>query len=192
MAPRLKEKFTGPVAEKIKAEYGIKNHLALPRLEKIVVSVGLGKQLEGTKLNAKAKEQVVKDVSVITGQRPIMTKAKKSVSNFKVRKGYETGCLVTLRGDRMWELFDRLVSLAIPRIKDFRGLKLESFDGRGNYCFGVNEQGIFPEVNMAEVEFTHGMHINFVFRKSDDEKSLLVLKEMGVPFTRKEDLAYRR
>lgn len=192
MAPRLKEKFKGPVAEKLKAEYGITNHLALPRLEKIIVSVGMGKQLDGTKLNAKAKAQVTKDIAVIAGQRPIMTRAKKSVSNFKVRQGYEIGCLVTLRGDRMWEMFDRLVSLAIPRIKDFRGLNPKSFDGRGNYCFGVNEQGIFPEVNMSEVEFVHGMHINFVFSNSNDDKSALVLKELGMPFTRSEDQTRRR
>jgi large subunit ribosomal protein L5 len=109
------------------------------------------------------------------------------VANFKLRAGYEVGAMVTLRGARMWEFFDRLVSLAIPRIKDFRGLPTKSFDGRGNYSFGVQEQGLFPEVNMAEAEFTHGMHITFVFRNSDDKKSMAVLREMGMPFVRPED-----
>ena len=132
MAPRLKEKYYTEVAEKVKQSFGVKNPMALPRLEKILISVGLGNQLEGTKLNAKAKDQVLKDLTVISCQKAIMTKAKKSVSNFKVRAGYESGAMVTLRGDRMWEFFDRLLSLAIPRIKDFRGLNDKSFDGRGN------------------------------------------------------------
>lgn len=192
MPPRMKEKFQGPVAEKVKTQFGVKNPMALPRLDKIVLSVGLGKQLEGTKLNPKAKEQTVKDLAVITGQKPVMLKAKKSVSNFKVRAGYETGAMVTLRGDRMWEFFDRLVSLAVPRIKDFRGLPVKSFDGRGNYSFGVQEQGIFPEVDMANAQFTHGMHITLVFKNSTDQVTRMVLTEMGVPFVKPEDQPQRR
>jgi large subunit ribosomal protein L5 len=185
--PRMRDRYRTVVAGKIKQEFGITNPMALPQLDKIMVVVGIGKQIEGTKLNAKAKEQVLKDLTVITGQKPVMTLAKKSVANFKLREGFEIGAMVTLRGARMWEFFDRLVSLAIPRIKDFRGLSPKSFDGRGNYSFGVQEQGLFPEVNMAEAEFTHGMHITFVFRNSDDKKSFVALREMGVPFTRPDD-----
>ncbi len=186
MTPRMKERYNGPVAKTVRQAYGITNPMALPRLEKVVLTVGLGNQLEGTKLNAKAKQQVIKDLAVISGQRPVMTKAKKSVANFKVRRGYENGAIVTLRGDRMWEFVDRLVSLAIPRIKDFRGLAEKSFDGRGNYSFGVVEQGIFPEVNMAEAEYSHGMNVTFVFRNSDDDKSRTVLRELGLPFARRD------
>ena len=182
MTPRLKEKFYGPMVKKLQECYKIQNSMALPRLEKIVLTVGMGNVLEGTKLNVKAKGQVIKDLSVIAGQKPVMTKARKSVANFKVRRGYENGAMITLRGNRMWEFFDRLVTLAIPRIRDFRGLPVKGFDGQGNYSFGINEQGVFPEVNMAEVEYIHGMNITIVFRKSDDEKSKMLLQELGVPF----------
>ncbi len=185
--PRLRDKFMQQVCAKVKEEFKIENPMALPRVAKVMVTVGLGKSLEGTKLNPKAKEQVLKDLTAITGQKPVMCKAKKSVANFKLRAGYEVGAMVTLRGARMWEFLDRLIALAIPRIKDFRGLSPKSFDGRGNYSFGVTEQGIFPEINMAEAEFTHGMNIMVVFKNSSNEKSLLVLKELGVPFTRPED-----
>lgn len=187
MTPRLKQRFHGEVAAKIKQEFGIENPMALPRLDKIVLNVGLGKQLEGTKLNPKAKEQTLSDLAVISGQKPVVLKAKKSVANFKVREGYEIGAMVTLRGPRMWEFLDRLISLAIPRIKDFRGLPTKSFDGRGSYSFGVAEQGIFPEVNMAEAQFTHGMHVTFVFKNSTDAISRRVLEEMGFPFVKPED-----
>ncbi len=190
MALRMKEKYDGPVAQKVKQEFGVKNPMALPRLEKIVLSVGLGKQLDGTKIKPEVKSQVVDDLATITGQRPVMKKAKKSVSNFKLREGYEIGAMVTLRGSRMWEFFDRLVSLAIPRIKDFRGLPGKSFDGRGNYSFGLTEQGVFPEVDMTRAKFTHGMNVTFVFRNSTDEKSRLMLEEFGVPFVKAGDRRY--
>lgn len=180
--PRLKEKYKTQVASAIRERFNITNPMALPRLEKIVLTVGMGKQLEGTKLNLKAKEQVLKDLAVITGQKPVVCKARKSVANFKVREGYEIGAMVTLRGDRMWEFADRLISLAIPRIKDFRGLSFKSFDGRGNYSFGITEQGIFPEVDMTSAEFTHGMHLTFVFKNSTDEISRAALAELGLPF----------
>lgn len=185
--PRLKERYKTDVGKLVSEQFGVKNPMAAPRLEKIILNVGMGKQLEGTKLNPKAKEQVVKDLAIITGQQPVMKKAKKSVSNFKVRAGYEVGAMVTLRGDRMWEFFDRLVALAIPRIKDFRGLPTKNFDGRGNYSFGITEQGIFPEVDMANAQHTHGMNITMVFRNSDDDKSRAVLAEMGMPFVRPEE-----
>lgn len=186
MTPRLKEKYAGPVAEKLKADYGIGNRHALPRVEKVVLSVGLGKQLEGTKVNTRAREQVMQDLALITGQKPVLVRAKKSVSNFKVRQGYEIGARVTLRGDRMWEFLDRLITLAIPRIKDFRGLRDNSFDGQGNYSFGVTEQGIFPEVDMANAQFTHGMHITLVIANSTDEMSRTLLQELGMPLTSNE------
>lgn len=184
MTPRMKEKFVGPVTDKIKTESGITNPMALPKLDKIIVNVGMGRLIEGTKLNAKAKEQVQKDLALITGQKPIMTVAKKSVANFKVRTGYENGAMVTLRGDRMWEFFDRLVSLAIPRIKDFRGFSNKSFDGRGSYSFGLTEQGIFPEVDMANAQHTFGMHITLVFKNSTNELSKLAMTELGFPFVK--------
>ncbi len=184
MVPRLKTKYNSEVMPKLKEQFGISNPMAMPRLEKIVLSVGLGKQLDGTKLNPVAKEQVLSDLARISGQKAVMVKARKSVSNFKVRAGYEVGAMVTLRGARMWEFFDRLLALAIPRIKDFRGLKANSFDKQGNYSFGVNEQGIFPEVNMAEAKYTHGMHVTFVFRNSDKERTRFALTEIGVPFVK--------
>jgi large subunit ribosomal protein L5 len=189
MTPRMKQKYQSEVAEKTMTQFGITNRMALPRLEKIIVNVGMGKMLEGTKLNPKAREQVVNDLTAISGQRPVVTKAKKSVANFKVRAGYESGAMVTLRAVRMWEFFDRLVHVCIPRIKDFRGLNPKSFDGRGNYSFGVTEQGIFPEINVAEAQYMHGMHITFVFRNSNDEKSRFVLSELGMPFTRPQQQA---
>ncbi|MEM6392526.1 MAG: 50S ribosomal protein L5 [Planctomycetota bacterium] len=182
MTPRFKEQFQSSVTDKLKSEFGITNPMAIPKLDKIMLSVGLGKQIEGTKINARAKEQTLKDLEMISGQKAVMTKAKKSVANFKVREGYENGAMVTLRGDRMWEFFDRLVSLAIPRIKDFRGLSFKSFDGRGNYSFGIAEQGIFPEVDMTTAQFTHGMHITFVWKNSTDEQSKFIMTELGFPF----------
>lgn len=186
-APRMKQKFTAEVAQKIKQEYGINNPMALPRLDKIVVTVGIGKQLEGSKLNPKARETMINTLTVITGQKPVVQKAKKDVSNFKLRAGYEVGALVTLRGNRMWEFFDRLVTLAIPRIKDFRGLKATSFDGNGNYNFGVSEQAIFPEVDMTKSDFTHGMKITLAFRNSTDAMTRTVLTELGFPFVKPEE-----
>ncbi|MEM1210648.1 MAG: 50S ribosomal protein L5 [Planctomycetota bacterium] len=186
--PRLKKRFTEEVAPKLGEKFGIKNRLALPKLEKIIINVGMGKELQGTKLDPKAREQVVSDLAMIAGQQPVVKKAKKSVSNFKLRAGYEVGAMVTVRGDRMWELLDRLISLAIPRIKDFRGLADKKFDGRGNYAFGITEQAIFPEIDMASAQYTHGMNIQLVFHNSSDELSHAVLSELGWPFvsTKKE------
>jgi large subunit ribosomal protein L5 len=183
----MKEKYQEAVKGRIASDFGIKNPMALPKLDKIVLSVGMGKSLEGTKLNPKVKETVLSDLATITGQRPVTIRARKSVSNFKVRAGYETAAMVTLRGARMWEFMDRLVSLAIPRIKDFRGLSPKSFDKQGNYSFGVTEQGIFPEVDVANAEVTHGMHITFVIDNSTAEVSRALLAELGVPFTRPDE-----
>ncbi len=189
MAPRMKEKYETDVVPKLTEQFSIANRMAVPSLDRIMLVVGLGQQIEGTKLNVVAKEQVLADLNIVAGQRPVVTKAKKSVSNFKVRAGYENGAMVTLRGDRMWEFYDRLVSLAIPRIKDFRGLKDTSFDGQGNYSLGVTEQAVFPEINMAEAKFTHGMHVTFVIRNSTPEMSRVLLAELGMPFVRAEEAA---
>lgn len=188
MPPRMKEKYKTDVTAKVREQFGIRNAMALPRLEKIVINVGLGNQLEGTKLNPTSKQQVLADLAAIAGQKPVMTLAKKSVSNFKVRAGYESGCMVTLRGDRMWEFLDRLISIAIPRIKDFRGLSVKSFDDRGNYAFGITEQAVFPEINMAEAKYTHGMNIQIVFQNSSRDISRALLTEMGMPFVKPENV----
>jgi len=182
--PRMQDRYQNEVVGEIQKDFAIGNVMALPKLTKIVLSVGMGKHLSGTKLDPKVKGEVLKTLGAITGQKPVIVKAKKSVSNFKVREGYETGAMVTLRGDLMWEFFDRLVSLAIPRIKDFRGLKDNSFDKAGNYSFGVNEQGIFPEIDMANAQATHGMHITFVFKNSTPEYTKAALTKMGFPFVK--------
>ena len=187
MTPRMKERFNTEVTPKVAEQFGVKNRYALPKLQKIVLNVGMGKELEGTKVKPEVKEQVLRDLTAISGQKPVIVKAKKSVANFKVREGMETHAKVTLRGARMWEFFDRLVSIAVPRIKDFRGLPDKSFDKAGNYSFGVGEQGIFPEINMADVKYTHGMNINFVFSNSKPEMTRFVLAEMGVPFRRPDE-----
>jgi large subunit ribosomal protein L5 len=184
MLPRMKEKFEKDVSARVAERFGITNRLARPRLQKIVLNVGMGKALEGSKVKPQVKDQVLKDLAAISGQKPVVIKARKDVANFKVRAGYETHAMVTLRGARMWEFFDRLFSLAVPRIKDFRGLPDDNFDRGGNYSFGVAEQGIFPEINMAEATATHGLNINFVFSNSDPDKSKFVLAELGVPFRR--------
>ena len=186
MAVRMKQKFNDEVAPKLAEQFGIGNRLALPRLQKIVLNVGMGRDLDGTKLRPEVREQVLKDLAAISGQRAVMIRAKKSVSNFKVRSGYETHAKVTLRGTRMWEFLDRLLTLAVPRVRDFRGLSDRSFDGAGNYSFGVTEQGIFPEINMAEVKVAHGLNVNFVFTNSDPQRSRFLLSELGVPFQRDE------
>lgn len=186
MAVRMKQKYDDEVAAKLAEQFGIGNRLALPRLQKIVLNVGMGRDLDGTKLRPEVREQVLKDLAAISGQKAVMIRAKKSVSNFKVRSGYETHAKVTLRGTRMWEFLDRLLTLAVPRVRDFRGLSDRSFDGAGNYSFGVTEQGIFPEINMAEVKVAHGLNVNFVFSNSDPERSRFLLSEMGVPFQRDE------
>ncbi|MDX1681858.1 MAG: 50S ribosomal protein L5 [Phycisphaeraceae bacterium] len=181
MKPRKKQAFQDEVLKKLAEKFGIENPMALPRLQKVVVSVGLGDSVENNKLNPVAREATIGTLRTITGQEPVITKARKSVANFDIREGAETGAMVTLRGNRMWEFFDRLVSLAVPRIKDFRGLPVDSFDGSGNYSFGIQEQGVFPEVNMADAKYTHGMNITFVFRNSDSEKSEFILRELGMP-----------
>ncbi len=186
MTPRLKQQFADDVLPKLGEAAGTKNRLALPRLEKIVISSGMGKYLDGTKVRPAVKEQVLQDLALIAGQKAVAVKARKSVANFKVREGYETSARVTLRGDRMWEFLDRLISLAIPRIKDFRGIKDTSFDGRGNFSFGVTEQGIFPEVDMTNAQHTFGMHITLVWKNSTNDLTKQAMTELGFPFIKRE------
>ena len=142
----------------------------------------MGRHLEGTKIPPAVRTQVLDTIVKITGQKPIVVKSKKSVSNFKLRAGYESAAVVTMRRDRMWHFLDRLINLATPRIKDFRGLNDRAFDKGGNYAMGLTEQGVFPEINMAEVTFTHGMNINMCFSNSSPELSKFVLAELGMPF----------
>ncbi len=186
MTPRLKTAYFEQIAPDTAKQFGIANTFAQPRFEKIVLNVGMGKELDGTKVRPQVREQVLADLAKISGQKAVMVKARKAVSNFKVRDGYETHAKVTLRGARMWEFLDRLITLAIPRVKDFRGLPAKSFDPAGNYSFGVGEQGIFPEINMAEVQYAHGLNINIVMRNSNPEKTRYILTQMGFPFERAE------
>jgi len=157
---------------------GQTNRLAVPRLTKIVVSSGLGAALE----NKKIIEEALKAIATITGQQPAVTRSRKSVAGFKLREGSVIGCKVTLRGQRMYEFLDRLISLALPRIRDFRGLSPNSFDGRGNYNLGISEQIVFPEIDMDSIEFTIGMNITIVATGGSDEQSLELLREFGMPF----------
>lgn len=184
--PRLKVKFDTEVRAKLGEAFGLKNPMSQPRLDKIVLNVNMGRHLEGSKLPPHVKAQVLDTLVKVTGQRPVVIKAKKSVSNFKVREGFETAAMVTIRRERMWHFLDRLINLAAPRIKDFQGVSDKAFDRQGNYAMGVTEQGVFPEINMAEAQFTHGMHINMCFRNSNKELSRFVLGELGMPFVKPE------
>lgn len=181
-APRLKELFEQEILQKITSEFRIANKNAMPKLEKVTINVNVGRHLDGTKVPSNVREAVIHTLTTITGQKPVNIVAKKSVSNFKVREGYETAFKVTLRRDRMWHFVDRLFNLATPRIKDFRGLNDKAFDRQGSYSMGLTEQGVFPEINMAEQSFTHGMNINFSFSNSNPELSKFVLTELGLPF----------
>jgi len=185
--PRLKKTYDEEVRPKTAEQFGIKNPMAIPELTKITLNVNIGRHLDGAKVPPQVRNTAIETLTTISGQKPIVVKAKKSVSNFKVREGMETAVMVTLRRERMWHFLDRLIHLATPRIKDFRGLKRSAFDRQGNYSFGLTEQGVFPEINMAEVSFTHGMNINLVFENSDPAKSVFVLEALGMPLARPED-----
>ncbi|MBX3367196.1 MAG: 50S ribosomal protein L5 [Phycisphaeraceae bacterium] len=180
--PRLQTMYESKVREAVTEKFGIKNPMAMPRLDKITINVNMGRHIEGTKIPPHIRQTVLDTIVAISGQKPVVLKAKKSVSNFKVREGVETAAMVTIRRDRMWHFLDRLINLATPRIKDFRGLNDKAFDRQGNYAMGLTEQGVFPEINMADVQFTHGMNINFSFRNSSPELSRFVLEQLGMPF----------
>jgi large subunit ribosomal protein L5 len=180
--PRLKVMFDETVRAGLGEQFGLKNRMAQPRIQKIVVNVNMGRHIEGAKIPPHIRGQVLETINKVTGQRPVVLKAKKSVSNFKVREGLETAAMVTMRRDRMWHFLDRLINLATPRIKDFRGLPDKAFDKQGNYAMGLTEQGVFPEINMAEAQFTHGMNINVCFSNSSPKLSKFVLEQLGMPF----------
>jgi large subunit ribosomal protein L5 len=179
---RLKETYKSKVVPGLTEEFGYKNPMAVPRMEKVVISMGIGRATQDKKFLESAK----KDLRMITGQTPTVCKAKKSVSNFKVREGVETGLKVTVRGVRMYEFMDRLINLAIPRVRDFRGLNENSFDGRGNYSMGLIEQSVFPEINTAKMEFQQGMNITFVTTAKTDDEARKLLQLFGMPFRRLE------
>ncbi|HEY3112379.1 MAG TPA: 50S ribosomal protein L5 [Gemmatimonadaceae bacterium] len=166
------------VRDRLRNQFGFTNNHQIPNLEKIVVNCGVGEAIK----NPKVLDSVVNELSIITGQRPVRKKAKKSIANFGLRQGQEIGAAVTLRGARMWEFFDRFVTVAIPRIRDFRGVNTRSFDGRGNYTLGVKEQMIFPEINYDMVDQIHGMDITFVTTTDRDDQALALLRELGMPF----------
>ena len=184
---RLQQMYMEQVAPKLMKEFGLKNISQVPTIEKVVVNAGVGKQLENQKLKPEIRDTVIDTFRKISGQKPVMTLAKKSVSNFKVREGAPSGFMVTIRRDRMWSFLDRLMNLAIPRIKDFRGVNDRSFDKGGSWSFGLSEQAVWPEINMASVNFSHGMNITIVFRNSDPKMSRFALAELGMPFEKPED-----
>ncbi|MBM3729260.1 MAG: 50S ribosomal protein L5 [Actinobacteria bacterium] len=182
-APRLKTKYETEVREALRARLGVQNVMQIPKIEKIVVNMGVGKATQQPSL----LESAVADLAAITGQKPIVTKSKTSIASFKLRENQAIGCKVTLRGDRMWEFFDRLVSVAIPRIRDFRGLPAWSWDGRGNYTFGLAEQTMFPEIEYDKVDSPQGMDITIVTTATTDDDGKALLEAFGFPFKRGKD-----
>jgi large subunit ribosomal protein L5 len=177
----LKKKYEDEILAKLREEYGIKNAMRLPKLQKIVVNRGIGKALE----NKKRIQAATAELALITGQCPVETRAKKSIANFHLREGNAIGCKVTLRGARMYEFLDRLISVVFPRVRDFRGVSSTAFDGRGNYSMGLTDQLVFPELRVDDVEFLQGMNICITINNSDDEKSLFLLSQFGFPFKKK-------
>jgi large subunit ribosomal protein L5 len=178
--PRVKQRYVDELRDRLRDELGLSNIMQVPRLEKIVLNMGVGAALQQQSLI----EGAVDDLTTITGQKPVVTRAKKSIAGFKLREGNAIGVKVTLRGDRMWEFYDRLVSIAVPRIRDFRGLPRNSFDGHGNYTFGVTEQLIFPEIDYDKVDSTRGMDITIVTTASTDSEGRALLEALGFPFKR--------
>ena len=175
---RMREKYVKEVLPALMKEFSLDNPMAAPKLEKIVVNMGVGEATQ----NAKVIDPAASEVGLITGQKPVVTKAKKSIAAFKVREGMPIGVMVTLRGDRMYEFFDRLVNVALPRVRDFRGVPTKSFDGRGNYTLGVRDQLIFPEIDYSKVEKMKGMNITIVTTAGNDDQARALLKHMGMPF----------
>ncbi len=176
--PRLKDKFRNEIIKAMMDKFNYSNVMQVPRLEKIVVNMGVGEAVQ----NAKSIDAAVKDLTIITGQKPVVTKAKKSIAGFKLRAGMNIGCKVTLRGDRMYEFADRVINVALPRVRDFRGVSPKSFDGRGNYSLGIKEQLIFPEIDYDEIDKVRGMDIVFVTTAKTDEEARELLRLMGMPF----------
>jgi len=175
---RLKDKYKGEIVPALAKEFDIKNPMAIPKIEKIVVNMGLGEASS----NSKILDVATEELKVVTGQKPVVTKAKKSIAAFKLRQGMAIGTMVTLRGDRMYEFLDRLISVALPRVRDFRGISGKAFDGRGNYTLGIREQLIFPEIDFNKVDKSRGMNISIVTTAVNDEQARSLLKAMGMPF----------
>lgn len=178
MAARLKERYQKEIAPAIAKEFGINNPMAIPRVQKVVLNMGMGEAIA----NAKILDTAADELRAITGQKPVVTKAKKSIASFKLRQGMPIGVTVTLRGDRMYEFLDRLVSIALPRVRDFRGVSPKAFDGRGNYTIGVREQLIFPEIDFNKVDKLRGMNISIITTARNDEQARALLKGLGMPF----------
>ena len=175
---RLKEKYKNEIAPALAKEFDIKNPMAIPKIEKIVVNMGLGE----ASANSKILDVATEELKSITGQKPVITKAKKSIAAFKLRQGMSIGTMVTLRGDRMYEFLDRLISVALPRVRDFRGISAKAFDGRGNYTVGIREQLIFPEIDFNKVDKTRGMNVSIVTTARNDDLARSLLKALGMPF----------
>ncbi len=178
MAPRLKERYKEEIIQALMKELSYKNVMQVPKVEKVVLNVGLGEAIQNIKLLDAAQ----KELSMITGQKAVTTKAKKAIAGFKLRRGMPIGCKVTMRGDRMYEFLDRFVSVALPRIRDFKGVSNKAFDGKGNYSLGIKEQFIFPEINYDKVEMVHGMDITICTTAKTDAEAKALLKHLGMPF----------
>ena len=176
--PRLKQRFRKEIAPALMKEFELANPMAVPHLDKIVVNMGVGEATQ----NAKVLDPAVNELGQITGQKPVVTRAKKSIAAFKVREGMPIGAMVTLRGDRMYEFFDRLVNIVLPRVRDFRGVSTKSFDGRGNYTIGLHDQLIFPEIDYARVDKLKGMNVTIVTTARDDNQARALLRHLGMPF----------
>ncbi len=180
MAARLKELYRNEVAGKLQKEFGLKNAMAVPKIEKVVLNMGLGEAIQ----NAKILDTAVEELTTIAGQKPVVTKAKKSIAAFKLREGVSIGAMVTLRGDKMYEFLDRLINIALPRVRDFRGVPTRSFDGRGNYTIGIRDHLIFPEIDYSKVDKSKGMNITIVTTAKNDEQARFLLRELGMPFVK--------
>jgi large subunit ribosomal protein L5 len=179
---RMQEKYNNEVSPALRKTFDLKNIMQVPRITKVVVNIGLGEAMD----NPKAMEAAVSDLTIVTGQKPIMTKARKSIANFKLREGRLIGTKVTLRGDRMWAFLDRLVSTALPRVRDFRGVSANAFDGRGNYTLGLRDQLIFPEIEYDKIDKLRGMEVTIVTTAKNDDQARVLLQLLGMPFSKKE------
>ena len=179
---RMQERYNTEIVPALRKAFDLKNIMQVPRIEKVVVNIGMGEALD----NPKALESAVSDLTIVTGQKPVMTKARKSIANFKLREGRLIGTKVTLRGDRMWAFLDRLLSTALPRVRDFRGVSANAFDGRGNYTLGLRDQLIFPEIEYDKIDKLRGMEVTIVTTAKDDDQARVLLQMLGMPFSRKD------
>ncbi|HVT43931.1 MAG TPA: 50S ribosomal protein L5 [Thermoanaerobaculia bacterium] len=180
MAARLKQQYRNEVMKKLQEEFGIENVMAIPKIEKIVLNMGMGEAIQ----NSKILDNAAEELAVIAGQKPVITRAKKSIASFKLREGVPIGTMVTLRGERMYEFLDRLINIALPRVRDFRGVPTRSFDGRGNYTIGIRDHLIFPEIDYSKVDKSKGMNVTIVTTAKNDEQARALLRELGMPFGR--------